>query len=103
MSGSMIDGVGEQLPQPDPRGALVFRYLPPEIAASEDATVCADFDRLDIQQGQWGSAWFDRAATAAEKALLEHLGYTLPDGTLKTRVSFPAGGVRRRTWPQIGV
>ena len=103
MSGSMIDGVGEQLPQPDPRGVLVFRYLPPEIAASEDATACADFDRLDIQQGQWGSAWFDRAATAAEKALLEHLGYTLPDGTLKTRVSFPASGVRRRTWPQIGV
>ena len=98
----MIDGVGPQKRQPDPRGVLVFDWLPYEIQASEDATQCADFGRLDQQHGQFGSAWFRRSSTPAERALLRHLGFEVPDN-LKTLVAFPASGVRNRSFPELGV
>ena len=102
MSDHTIDGVGPQKRQPDPRGVLVFDWLTPELQACEDATQCNDFDRLDQQQCQFGSAWFRRASTPAERALLRHLGFEVPDD-LKTLVAFPASGVRNRSFPELGV
>jgi hypothetical protein len=42
----------------------------------------------------------ERPATDTERALLSHLGYTLPDD-LVTHVSWPSQSCRRRVWPQL--
>ena len=88
-----IPGVGPQLPQPDPRGWLVFAFLPDDVAAQEDSTQAADFERgLDRY---WRA--FDREVTAAEKQLLVHIGHPVTSGVL-TSVSFPYAGIRCRRW-----
>ncbi|OBG50179.1 hypothetical protein [Mycolicibacterium fortuitum] len=89
--------IGAQLPQPDPRGILVFETLPADLRNAEDSTQAADFDRG--KDRHWRA--FTRAATAAERTLLAHIGFGVLPDDLKTRVSFPASGVRRRTWPQV--
>ena len=102
----MTDGIGPQLAQPDPRGWLVFASLPTDIGNAEDATAHADHFRFhghtvtfrfDRATRTW---FFERPATAAERALLGHPGYTLPE-ELDTRVSYATETVRRRTWPQL--
>jgi len=99
-----LHGVGEQHPQPDPRGVLVFRGLTPELQASEDATQAADAERAkDLAATALGVVSFTRPSTAAEKALLAHLGYGPITDDLRTRVTYHSPGVRHRAFPQIGV
>jgi hypothetical protein len=99
--------IGEQYPQPDKRGWLVFTSLPDDLQRAEDSTQFADVGRAS--RGEWWSpelwgvetraeahqkvdeaievigdaakpAWgrFVRPATDTEKTLLTHLGYSLP-------------------------
>lgn len=114
----MIPGVGPQHPKAaegtDPRGWLVFEYLPENLQRDEDSRLAADHDwfhaglnhHLDDQTGTLaphlarGNTSWRRHATPAERALLEHLGYALPT-ELWTFVAFRTDNVRRRTWPQI--
>lgn len=129
----MADSIGPQLDRAaegtDPRGILVFEYLPDDLQRAEDSTQNADRERRQSASfnapGTWGvdnadelktvqararkiltaagmGTWrtYPRPATAAERTLLEHLGYELPD-ELFTAVSFPTYGVRRRRWPQL--
>lgn len=89
-----LSGV-EQLPQPDPRGWLALRYLPPEYQRLEDSTAAWDFDtRAYKPRG------FTRPATPTEIALLEHLGHEIPP-ELVTSVKFYTKSCRNRRWPQI--
>jgi hypothetical protein len=53
-----------------------------------------------LRFGWLGWRRFVRDATAAERALLQHLGHELPP-LLYTIVSFASPGVRNRTWPQL--
>lgn len=105
----MTDSIGAQRVG-DRRGWLVFEYLPDDLQRAEDATQAADFDRrasgqvrrtseFDPYHGRrvWG---YTRPATDTERALLEHLGYTLP-AELETRVQFITETLRRRRWPQL--
>jgi hypothetical protein len=123
-----LSGV-EQLPQPDPRGWLALRYLPPEIQNLEDATAAADVDRHRFGTYRASGTWnitdpdelakvmarartvltkagmhaprtFPRPATTTERTLLEHLGYELP-AELLTAVAYPTYGIRNRRWPQL--
>ncbi|PPJ24148.1 hypothetical protein C5E45_28285 [Nocardia nova] len=91
----MIAGVGAQFPQPDPRGWLVFESLPTDLQRLEDSRLQADFEDAEEHRG-W--PWM-RPATDTERALLEHLGYTLP-ATLTTRVDYDTG-IRCRRWPDL--
>lgn len=121
---------GNQLPQPDPRGWLVFDApLPDELQRAEDSTAAADHQRRQFSEfnmpAMWGttdpneiSAMKDRArnilraagidtyrttarpATTAERTLLTHLGYSLPD-ELFTAITYLSTGVRNRRWPQL--
>ncbi|QRY53387.1 hypothetical protein [Mycolicibacterium septicum] len=88
--------IGAQLPQPDPRGWLVFDHLPKDLQDAEDARQDADATRA--RRDHWG-VW-SRPATVTEQLLLEHLGYELP-ANLATRVQYLTDGVRRRTWPAL--
>lgn len=104
-----IDGVGPQYPQPDPRGWLVFRGLPNALQNAEDSTAAADFERQRTGRGivrrydKAARGWFfERPATDAERALLAHLGYTLPVD-LVTRVSYVSETLRRRRWPSLEI
>lgn len=104
MSDHLIDNVGPQLRQPDPRGWLVFEHLPFDLAASEDSRAALDKERADVIAAEtgWGPVRFTRAATPAEVSLLAHLGYVAAlDHELKTHVSYETPGVRRRTWPAL--
>jgi hypothetical protein len=102
----MTDQIGTQYPQPDKRGWLVFHSLPDDLQRAEDATQHADYSRADgygvpLKLDRESRIWyFERPATAAERTLLEHLGYTLPD-VLNTRVDYATETLRRRTWPQL--
>ena len=81
----------------DPRGWLVWDGpLPDHLQRAEDSTAVADRDkaRLFMPRGH------ERPATAAEIALLSHLGYQTPDG-LETVVSWPTRACRRRVWPAL--
>ena len=103
----MTDQIGVQLPQPDPRGWLVFDHLPADLQRAEDARAAADADRLITVYA------FERDATPTERQLLEHLGHDLTDYPLadevadgrlvrlglKTKVQ--GLGVRRRSWHQL--
>ena len=128
-----IPGVGPQLALADdgtdPRGVLVFEYLPSDLRNAEDSTQAADRERWRVgvyrtAAALWGTndpaelrrlgklgdqllkaagaGWraFARPATPAERALLAHLGHTLPD-ELVTIVEHRSPGVRNRRWPQL--
>ena len=90
----MTDAIGNQLPQPDPRGWLTFESLPDDLQRAEDSTAAADFDRR-----RFGRT-IQRPATAAERTLLEHLGYEVPD-PLTTQVRYLTESVRNRSWPAL--
>ncbi len=87
--------IGAQLPQPDPRGILVFEHLPTDLQRAEDSRL--DADRTHHHQTRTPS--WNRPATDTERTLLTHLGYTMPTTELRCTVSFPAAGIRRRTFP----
>lgn len=96
-------GVGAQHDQPDPRGWLVFDYLPPDIQNAEDSTQNADYERYGVRQDAYAISplTWPRPATDAERALLEHLGYgPLPDDLI-TWVTYLTDGVRNRRWTQL--
>ena len=97
-----IDGVGPQLNQPDPRGWLVFAWLPENLQKAEDVTQFADHERFHHRASgdALGRGAFSRAATSAERQLLQHLGYALPEH-VHTHVDYPTPGVRHRSWPQL--
>ncbi|MBD8057226.1 hypothetical protein ICV35_26680 [Rhodococcus ruber] len=96
--------IGPQYTQPDPRGWLVFEYLPDHLQAREDATLAADHERA-----AHGLRSFTRPATDTERVLLEHLGYghITEEGTralptdLATTVVYHSPGIRRRTFPAL--
>src|SRR4051812_20081382 len=92
----MSDTIGPQITDNGTRGVLQFHWLPDDLQNAEDSTQGADFER---GADRWRRP-FTRPATATDRTLLQHLGYMPPDD-LPTRVSFPAGGVRRRRWPQL--
>ena len=95
-----IPGVGPQHARAqqgtDPRGVLVFEFLPDTLQRQEDSTLVNDRDKARLFKPRGHT----RAATAAEVALLGHLGYQVPDG-LETVVSWPSRACRRRTWPAL--
>lgn len=91
-----------QLPQPDPRGWLAFDApLPDDLQRAEDSTAAADYDHRRFGRQ------IQRPATNAEKTLLTHLGYVLPnepdEPPLITVVTFVTGVVRNRRWPQLEI
>ena len=92
-----IPGVGPQHARAaagtDPRGWLVFAYLPPDVQVLEDQRLAADRDAMSPRG-------FEREATPTERALLAHLGYELPD-ELVTVVRYRTRGVRHRSWPAL--
>jgi hypothetical protein len=53
-----------------------------------------------LRLGWVGWDGFIRDATAAERALLEHLGHDVPE-LLYTTVTWPTGGIRNRRWTQL--
>jgi hypothetical protein len=88
----------EQLPQPDVRGVLALRYLPPDIENAENATQANDYTwRVAKPRGRL------RPSTPSERLLLEHLGHGPLPADLETLVTYPTRGVRRRTWPSLGI
>lgn len=90
-----LTDIGEHQPCPK-RGVLVFSSLPPAVQNAEDSRQDADY-----RNRHWrASVATERPATPVERALLEHLGYSVPT-TLHTRVQWLTDGVRRRTWPPI--
>jgi hypothetical protein len=103
-----VDGVGPQLQSGGIdngiRGWLCFEYLPSWLQNAEDSTLAADDARWRETLGRsnfhWPGRSFSRPASVAERTLLEHLGYELPE-ELATLVEYVASGVRRRTWPQL--
>lgn len=85
----------------DPRGILVFEYLPENLQNAEDSTQAADWERarkLTFERGI-GVHHFMRRATPTERELLAHLGYTLPDKLLTAVIC--DNGVRLRFWPDL--
>ncbi|MEZ0339788.1 hypothetical protein ACAG25_07365 [Mycobacterium sp. pV006] len=90
-----LSGIGAHRPCPA-RGVLVFDSLPPAVQNAEDSRQEADFRSRHFRS----NVVTERPATPTERALLAHLGYTVP-ATLHTRVQWLTDGVRRRTWPQI--
>jgi hypothetical protein len=85
------NGIGNQIGDRW-RGLLVFDQLPDDLQRAEDSTHAADVtDRR---------ARFVRRATDAERTLLAHLGYAIPDG-LTTRVDRITNGIVHRRWPQL--
>jgi hypothetical protein len=91
------DTIGPQMQRAsegtDPRGILVFHWLPDDLQAAEDSTAVADRDVMRPRG-------FERPATDAERILLSHLGYKIPD-ELVTVVRHRTRGVRHRSWPQL--
>ena len=97
-----IPGVGIQMAQPSVLGVLAFRRLEPSIRSAEDATAAADFEKAKELSRNWFRPTFTRDATAAERHLLDALGYTVPD-VLKARVTYVSAGVRHRAFPALGI
>ncbi len=95
-----IEGIGAQHPRAasgeDPRGQLVFEFLPPALDDAENSTAAADYDRWRLRPRV-----FTRSATPTEVALLEHLGHVMPVEPLMTEVEYRTRGVRHRRWRQI--
>jgi len=88
--------IGEQHPQPDPRGWLVFRHLPDALQRAEDSRQNADHAFLE----DTGCTRWTRLATDTERLLLDHLGFEVPD-RLMTRVEYRSAGVRNRRFPAL--
>jgi hypothetical protein len=82
----------------DRRGWLVFDSLPAYLQRREDATQDADHRR--VAADEYAATSYARLASATERQLLTHLGYTLPD-VLNTRVQWLSNGLRHRDWPQL--
>ena len=95
-----IAGVGPQLDRAaagdDPRGWLVFEYLPDDLQRAEDSTAVNDRDRARLFKPRGHT----RPATTTEIELLDHLGYDCPPD-LETIVSWPSRACRRRRWPAL--
>jgi hypothetical protein len=89
-----VIGVGPQLPQPDPRGLLVFESLPEDLQKLEDARLMADYEDAECHRGPW-----QRPGTDTEHTLLTHLGYTVPE-QLSTHIDY-GNGIRHRYWPTL--
>ncbi|MGC0362924.1 hypothetical protein ABH922_000908 [Rhodococcus sp. 27YEA15] len=87
--------IGSQLPQPDPRGWLIFEHLPRDLADAEDSTQYADYEASMRVRGPR-----KRPATLTERVLLTHLGHEPPE-KLDTIVEYLTATVRRRTWPVL--
>ncbi len=104
----------------DVRGWLIWdSALPDELQRREDQTQSADYERRGLRRvdpevwrravqfkaadnfrGFTATSGWERPTTAAERALLIYLGFTVPAGAV-TFVSYPSGGIRRREWPQL--
>ena len=93
-----LTGIGAHRPD-HRRGYLVFTSLPDVEQRAEDSTAYADHEATDRGVP---SATCTRAATATEKALLAHLGHTVPND-LRTVVRWLSNGVRNRSWPMLGI
>ncbi|BCO36850.1 hypothetical protein BMW24_018290 [Mycobacterium heckeshornense] len=97
------DVIGDQYPQPDPRGWLVFTHLPADLQRAEDATLFHDlamFARKARYNTDTCRREMTRPATDAERTLLQHLGFQLPDD-LTTVVYYQSPTMRARCWPQL--
>lgn len=86
--------IGAQVPDPY-RGWLCFTSLPDDLQRAEDATLAHD-----NQDCRSAARCYDRPATEAERTLLAHLGFDLPD-ELTTHVDRLTSSVRRRRWPAL--
>ncbi|OBK56181.1 hypothetical protein A5656_19930 [Mycobacterium gordonae] len=129
-----VAGVGPQLARAasgtDPRGWLVFEYLPADLQRAEDSTQAADHQRQQFSAFNLPAVWGTsdptelaaiqararrvltatgmstrrvsvRPATTAERTLLGHLGYDeLPD-ELFTAITYLSTGTRNRRWQQL--
>ncbi len=86
------------------RGWLVFDYLPPDLQDAEDTRQAADHELMrQYAQGltpAFSRIYRPRRTTPAERTLLAHLGFALPD-KLVTLVSYRTNGIRCRRWPQL--
>ena len=91
------DTIGPQMQRAsegtDPRGILVFHWLPGDLQALEDSRAIADRDVMR-------PSGFERPATETERILLVHLGFELPE-QLTTVVRYRTRGVRHRSWPAL--
>lgn len=83
-----IEGIGDRISDRF-RGWLVFTSLPTDLQHAEDSCHAAD---LSVDRRCW-----ERPATDAEKFLLAHLGFTVPDDLI-THVDRVTGGIVRRRW-----
>lgn len=88
------NGIGEHTPDPY-RGVLCFSHLPDDLQRAEDATLA--HDNIDCRNP---ARCYDRQATDAERTLLAHLGFDVPDELL-THVDRLTPSVRRRRWPAL--
>lgn len=84
-------GIGERISDPA-RGWLVFTALPTDLQHAVDARQEAD---LRVDQRCW-----DRPATDAEKFLLGHLGFTVPND-LTCHVDRITSGIVCRRFPAL--
>jgi hypothetical protein len=91
------DTIGPQMQRAsegtDPRGWLVFHWLPDDLQRAEDSTAVCDRDQMRPRG-------FERPATDTERQLLAHLGFELP-AELTTVVRYRTRGVRNRRWPAL--
>lgn len=92
----LLDGIGEHYGWDDVRGWLTFSALGDELQRQMDQTQNADYERRHWRP----SVTRTRPATDAEKLLLEHLGFDVPDD-LQTVVRYPSGGIRRLEFPAL--
>lgn len=92
-----LTGIGDHRPD-NRRGYLVFTSLPDAVQRLEDARAYAD-----LEARSWrASVVHTRPASDAEKALLAHLGHSVP-ANLETQVRWLTSGVRNRSWPALGI
>lgn len=90
----MPETIGPHRPG-DPRGWLVFEWLPDDLQLAEDSTL-----ENDYSSQHWLRRVRNRPATATERLLLEHLGHALP-AELTTRVEYFSPTFRNRRWPAL--
>lgn len=88
--------IGEHYGWDDARGWLVFSELPAELQRQLDQTQVDDWERRSWRP----SVARTRAATVAERLLLEHLGFNVPTN-LQTQVRYISAGIRRLEWPAL--
>jgi hypothetical protein len=107
------NGIGQQIPDRW-AGWLKFTALPDDLQRAEDATHEADLryvppDLLAVAECSYGypdnlrdyrQRCFDRPATDAERTLLAHLGFDVPD-TLRTHCDRITASIVRRRWPDL--